>query len=303
MHQVHAFFIKHHVFITMGVVLLVILIIGFGEYRRFVLVRQINLQNAKFASTTLAFSNNIKNLQDQITSIVAQNNLLNNTVQTQIDQTTAIANQIGQVNNTAATLDKLSKVDPQLLQKYSKIFFLNENYSPPSLVSIPSQFIFDKTINYRVLEGVAPHLEDMIRSAQSNGINLDVASAYRSFGTQAALKSSYNVTYGVGTANSFSADQGYSEHQLGTAVDFTTVETKGDLDLFDGTKAYTWLTSNAYRYGFILSYPKNNAYYVYEPWHWRFVGVDLANRLHNDGKNFYDLDQRVINDYLSIFFD
>ena len=81
--------------------------------------------------------------------------------------------------------------------------------------------------------------------------------------------------YGSG-ANSFSADQGYSEHQLGTTVDFSTSSLGGSLNGFDQTEAYEWLDKNAHRFGFILSYSKDNAYYIYEPWHWRFVGKDLA---------------------------
>ena len=302
-HKVHAVFTKHHVYITMGVVLLVIIIIGYGEYGRLSLQKELNLQNQKQASTTALFAGAIKNLQDQITGIVAQNNLLNDTVQTQINQTAAIADQIGQVNDTAVTLDKLSKVDPQLLQKYSKVYFLNENYVPAGLTTIPSRYIYNDGKTYEMYDKVEPFLENMFKVAQNDGISLKVISAYRSFGDQSILKSTYNVVYGAGTANFFSADQGYSEHQLGTTVDLTTPDLKDNFDTFDQTAAYTWMMKNAYQYGFILSYPKSNGYYVYEPWHWRFVGIDLAERLHRQGQNFYDLDQRTINDYLSVFFD
>ena len=111
------------------------------------------------------------------------------------------------------------------------------------------------------------------------------------------------MTYGAGTANSFSADQGYSEHQLGTALDLITTGTGGQLEGFDNTGAYQWLQNNAYRYGFVLSYPKDNPFYVFEPWHWRFVGVKLATNLHFAHQNFYDWDQRTINTYLVNFLD
>jgi D-alanyl-D-alanine carboxypeptidase len=111
------------------------------------------------------------------------------------------------------------------------------------------------------------------------------------------------MTFGSGTANSFSADQGYSEHQLGTAVDFTTPAIGAVLTGFDKTASYQWLQANAYKYGFVLSYPKGNGYFVFEPWHWRYVGVELATFLHDQGKNFYDLDQRTIDSYLIKFFD
>jgi D-alanyl-D-alanine carboxypeptidase len=131
---------------------------------------------------------------------------------------------------------------------------------------------------------------------------LRVVSAYRSFAEQMTLKSGYRVQYGTG-ANAFSAEQGYSEHQLGTTVDFTTPVIKGAYASFENTTAYAWLTKNAYKYGFILSYPKGNSYYVYEPWHWRFVGKDLADRLHDEGLDFYEMDQREIDEYLIRIFD
>jgi D-alanyl-D-alanine carboxypeptidase len=111
----------------------------------------------------------------------------------------------------------------------------------------------------------------MLVVAENDGINLRIISAYRSFGSQSELKSSYLMTFGSG-ANKFSADQGYSEHQLGTALDFTTAELEANFINFDKTTAYQWLLNNAFKYGFILSYPEGNQYYQFEPWHWRFVG-------------------------------
>ncbi|MFH1704471.1 MAG: M15 family metallopeptidase, partial [Patescibacteria group bacterium] len=101
----------------------------------------------------------------------------------------------------------------------------------------------------------------------------------------------------------FSADQGYSEHQLGTAVDLITTGLGGKTDGFENTTAYQWLLSNAYRFGFVLSYPNGNSYYSYEPWHWRFIGVKLATYLHDNKLNFYDADQRSIDTYLINIFD
>ena len=72
---------------------------------------------------------------------------------------------------------------------------------------------------------------------------------------------------------------------------------------FDKTPGYPWLQAHAHEHGFILSYPKGNGHFVFEPWHWRYVGVELATRLHEDGKYFYDLDQRLIDTYLISFND
>jgi zinc D-Ala-D-Ala carboxypeptidase len=149
---------------------------------------------------------------------------------------------------------------------------------------------------------VWPYLRSLLEAADKTGVKLLVASAYRSFGTQSTLKSAYTFTYGSG-ANTFSADQGYSEHQLGTTVDFTTSDLGANLSGFASTEAYQWLLDHAQDYGFTLSYPDRNAYYKFEPWHWRYVGRELASRLHDEGRFFYDFDQRVIDAYLIKLFD
>lgn len=210
---------------------------------------------------------------------------------------------VGVIGGTVNNLEKLSKVDPQLLKKYSKVYFLNENYTPLHLVTIPSDYVYSTKRQEQFNQEAWPFLNRMLEEAKKDGANMYVKSAYRSFSEQKALKSSYTVTYGAGTANTFSADQGYSEHQLGTTLDIIATGQGGNLTGFDKTASYAWLLDNAYRYGFVLSYPKGNGYYIYEPWHWRFVGVKLATYLHGAKKNFYDLDQREIDTYLASTFD
>lgn len=210
---------------------------------------------------------------------------------------------IGDISGTVTTLEKLSKTDPELLQKYSRVFFLNEHYEPPRLKEIPDEYKYDEDRMMQIHAQVWPYLEDLLEEAQDDDIELYVFSAYRSFGTQSALNDSYTVTYGAGTANQFSADQGYSEHQLGTTIDLITTGIGGTLEGFGDTEAYEWLLDNAHEYGFVLSYPPGNDYYIFEPWHWRFVGVELAEDLHDDNEHFYDLEQREIDKYLPEIFD
>lgn len=213
-----------------------------------------------------------------------------------------LALQISSMAGTVGFLERLSQTDPQLLQKYSKVYFLNENYVPEELASINPDYTFNPEKGYLFYAKTLPFLNDLMQAAQNDKIDLEVISAFRSFSEQSALKSSYKMTYGSG-ANQFSADQGYSEHQLGTTVDFTTSEVGASYTDFEKTAAYQWLLDNAYKYGFVLSYPDNNEYYQFEPWHWRFVSRGLALELHKQGKNFYDLDQREINSFLVFFFD
>lgn len=217
------------------------------------------------------------------------------------DRNDAFEEQIGDITGTVGKLDKLSKLDPELLMKYSKVYFLNEHYAPEALAPIATSSLArpnePEYINARVL----PFLEDMIEEAIEDGITLKILSAYRSYDEQKSLKNAYTVTYGSG-ANTFSADQGYSEHQLGATVDLTDSE-GGTLNNFQSTEAYTWLQKNAYKYGFILSYPEKNGHYIFEPWHWRFVGEKLARHLHREELYFYDMDQREIDTYLISIFD
>jgi len=213
-----------------------------------------------------------------------------------------IEDQVRELAGTVSDLDKLSKTDKELLQKYSKVYFLNEHYIPESLREIDNEWKYDEKREHLLHSKVVPFFEDMMKDAKADGIELWVTSAYRSFEYQSVLKGSYTVTYGSG-ANAFSADQGFSEHQLGTTVDLTTRGLNGGLTGFQNTPAFEWLVANAYKYGFILSYPENNTYYVFEPWHWRFVRQKLAKDLHRENAYFYDWEQRKIDQYLLNIFD
>lgn len=210
---------------------------------------------------------------------------------------------VGDISGTVDVLEKLKDTDREILQKYSKVFFLSEHYAPARLAQIEPDYTYNQDRAEKISAQVRPYLERMLNKAQDDGVDLYVRSAYRSFEEQEALKGAYTVTYGAGTANAFSADQGYSEHQLGTTVDLVGSRQEALAASFDKTEAFLWLEDNAHEYGFVLSYPKSNAYYVYEPWHWRFVGVDLATYLHNHNKYFYDLEQREIDEYLPGLFD
>ncbi len=251
----------------------------------------------------LKLTQNKTELESQLN--ILKNNLATTTLawQNELAKTNAFADQLSGLASTVGTLDKLSKTDRELLKKYSKVYFLNEHYIPSNLATVTPTYLYNSKQPAQIHAGVWSKLENLLLSASSSGVILQINSAYRSFGTQTTIKSIYKVTYGAGTANAFSADQGYSEHQLGTTVDFGTPGLNGDFSKFGRTLAFTWLTANAYKYGFTLSYPKNNTYYQYEPWHWRYVGVALATKLQTENKYFYDLSQRIIDQYLVNIFD
>lgn len=240
-------------------------------------------------------------LENRLRDAQAENAELRSLLAEAASENSAFAARVNELASNLTFLDKLVKTDEELLQKYSSVYFLNENYVPENLVPINDELLA-RPGNFMFHGAAFPYLEKMMRAASADEMHLRILSAYRSFGEQSSLKSSYTRKYGTG-ANAFSADQGYSEHQLGTTVDFTTAENPESLALFGTSDEYSWLVRHAHEYGFVLSYPKDNTFFQFEPWHWRFVGVALATRLYHDNKFFYDLDQREINLYLPRIFD
>lgn len=132
----------------------------------------------------------------------------------------------------------------------------------------------------------AYNLSRMTADARSDGVYMTVASAYRSYWQQARTYAYWESIYGPG-AGGISAPPGASQHQLGTAVDFTNATAGYGLNRsFANSRAYGWLLNNAHRYGFVLSYPPGGYYetgYYFEPWHWRYVGPQNAKNIVNSG--------------------
>lgn len=123
--------------------------------------------------------------------------------------------------------------------------------------------------------------EKMKSAAKKDGLTLYIASGFRSYARQKTIYNNYVSRDGRKAADTYSARAGYSEHQTGLAFDLNNVSSA-----FDNTKEAKWLSSNCYKYGFILRYPKgkeNETGYIYESWHFRYVGEELAKKLYNDG--------------------
>src|SRR3989344_8091827 len=284
-----------------GVLLLALLALGsfaYGGYRFYTLSNE----NDVLVSRVGELEGTLLETEGHLAQVENEKTLLAEALRNEQDRLDSIKGTIAEVTDTVSDLEKLAKLDPELLQKYSKVYFLNEHYVPDALKTIPETYVYTAGAVHQIHRDVWPFLQDLLNDASDDGVALYIASAYRSFGEQSFLKAGYKVVYGSG-ANAFSADQGYSEHQLGTTIDFLTLGLNGQLEGFDTTAAYQWLLQNAHKYGFTLSYPEGNAYYVFEPWHWRFVGTELARDLHSDGRNFYNVPQREIDAYLLNIFD
>ena len=132
----------------------------------------------------------------------------------------------------------------------------------------------------QVTSETAEQLDKMHAAATDDGAPFAVSTAYRSYNFQKGLFAQYVASDGVAKAETFSARPGYSEHQTGLALDF--YDSAGGCALkrcYAETKSGTWLVAHAADYGFIERYPEGSTDvtgYKWEPWHWRYVGVELA---------------------------
>lgn len=129
--------------------------------------------------------------------------------------------------------------------------------------------------------------DKMFAAAIADGMpNMWAQSGFRSFSTQSSLYNNYVARDGKAAADTYSARPGYSEHQTGLAFDVCVTGYACISSGFNGTAPANWLSKNAYKYGFILRYPSgksNETGYMYESWHFRYVGTDLASKLYNNG--------------------
>lgn len=130
-------------------------------------------------------------------------------------------------------------------------------------------------------EAAATAYDHLCEAVIEQGLVLGSSSAYRSFSRQQQLYTYYVKTDGQTEADTYSARPGHSEHQTGLAIDLNAGD--GSIGLFMNSATYRWVSANSWRYGFILRYPEdktNITGYMFEPWHYRYVGVETATLLH-----------------------
>lgn len=151
---------------------------------------------------------------------------------------------------------------------------LSADYVPPDLIDA-SAANFDA--GFQVRRVIVDALASMDRAAANDGLQLLLTSAYRSYRQQSDTFNAFATQLGAEAAARRAAMPGHSEHQLGTAVDFAR-----------SAGAYDWLAANASAYGFVASYARGDSCYEFEPWHYRYVGIDLAARVAASGRSLHD---------------
>lgn len=183
-------------------------------------------------------------------------------------------------NDIPLSKDKASKLDV-IVNKYYK---LDKDYEPEDLTVINSKFASG---TQKLRKEAADKFEEMASDMLKENLKIYAGSTYRSYSYQEGLYNRYVKKDGFKEAETYSARAGYSEHQLGLAVDI--VNGKWNY-LSEGDKEYTWLVNNSYKYGFILRYPHESEYitgYVFEDWHFRYLGIELATKVY-ESKLTYD---------------
>ncbi len=176
----------------------------------------------------------------------------------------------------------------------NKHYHLDKDYLPSNLINVSKYDIDyiqreneDMLLNMEALNSYKILYED----AKKEGFTFTIFSAYRTYEKQEYLY--YNVCK---ENDSYSAKPGHSEHQTGLAIDISTRDW-GLIEGFATTQEYKWLKENAYKYGFIERYPKDKekiTLYSYEPWHYRYVGINLSTYIYNHNLT---LEEYIIKNY------
>ena len=166
------------------------------------------------------------------------------------------------------------------------------SFAPSDLVSAAGAGVTDTDPSIVLRAEAAEHAAQMSIDAAAAGAGFGVTSGFRSYETQNQLYSNYSAVDGQAAADTYSARPSFSEHQTGLAFD-AIAPAAGcyDLGCFGSTPAAGWLAQNSWQYGFILRYPEGSqpvVGYMYEPWHFRYIGVDLARDYHESGAATYE---------------
>ena len=168
------------------------------------------------------------------------------------------------------------------------ILSLGPKYRPKDLVSVREGGVAGGGLIRAV---VIDDLKAMAEAAVDNGTPLVAWSPFRGYKQQVALFNGYAGWNGEKYTNfddaiTFSARPGHSEHQTGLTIDFVAVGDTGLTSNWEVTRTGAWMAKNAWKYGWLMSYPEGKAdvvCYRYEPWHYRYVGRELAEKIHDSG--------------------
>ena len=172
-----------------------------------------------------------------------------------------------------------------LVNKYLK---LSKDYVPNDLEEIKSEYFINGNQNTRMLRKEAKIMfERLSHDSIKNKTPVYGQSGYRSYDKQETLYKNAIKQNGKEQADSDTARPGHSEHQTGLTIDVSSTKS-GNMLNFENTPSFKWMQNNAYKYGFILRYPKGKESihgFIYESWHYRYVGIKVAKDMHDNYPN------------------
>lgn len=177
------------------------------------------------------------------------------------------------VQSSDTTLNELLLVN--------KYFQLDETFVPDNLESVSPYG------NVKMVKIARDAFVDLCDAAKGEGYTIIGISGYRSYSTQASLYNRYLKKDPQWLVDTYSARPGFSEHQTGLAIDVSS--NNNDILTFEMSNSFKWMKDNAHLYGFILRYQKGKediSGYKYEPWHYRYVGKEIATTLYSTGMTY-----------------
>lgn len=184
--------------------------------------------------------------------------------------------------------DSNVKNQKDILILVNKQYHLSSDYTPNDLVKPKLKWVSNINENWKLMRKEAANaIEALVNEASKQGIQLYGESAYRSYEEQKNIYESVKSQNGVEYANKYCALPGHSEHQTGLCIDITNINYIDDEHdrALGQMKEGIWLKNNANIYGFVLRYPDGKSDitgYNYEPWHFRYVGIEAASEMHSN---------------------
>lgn len=179
---------------------------------------------------------------------------------------------------------KATNIKHEELMIVNKYHYLDENYIPDDIMKISLSYAYEgNSINSTVYNAFKELSED----AKKEGYTIVINSSYRDYNSQKEIWESRKNLYGTRKADEYAARAGHSEHQTGYAIDVSDYYDENDE--FGKTSSFLWMKENCFKYGFILRYPEDKediTGYSYEPWHYRYVGIDAALKIKNENITF-----------------
>ena len=178
--------------------------------------------------------------------------------------------------------DAVEKTDTSKkeLMLVNKFHYLTKDYTPDNIVEVKNTYAYGSN---EIIEEVYNAFKNMWTAAKKEDLSLIITSSYRDYEFQERLWNNYAAANSEEWADSVAARAGYSEHQTGFTLDIVTYNS--NMNDFEETDEFKWLQKNAYKYGFILRYPKDKTDitgYDYESCHYRYDGKEIAEKIHKE---------------------